>query len=91
MRKAMIEQAAALGLFRDVATLRTAPVERPPDGALDRERGARAASALEMGGWLGGWLRADGPSGGHARAFLQSAERQLRGVRRPGAAVRSRP
>src|SRR5690348_5973210 len=49
VRKALIEQADELRMFRDVATLRTAPVERPPDGALDRERGAEAASALGMG------------------------------------------
>src|SRR4029079_13278343 len=31
VRKALIEQADELRMFRDVATLRTAPVERPPD------------------------------------------------------------
>src|SRR3954452_23846934 len=49
VRKALIEQADELRMFRDIATLRTAPVERPPDGALDRVRGAEAASALGMG------------------------------------------
>jgi DNA polymerase-1 len=49
VRKALIEQADELRMFRDVATLRTADVARPPDGALDRERGAEAASALGMG------------------------------------------
>jgi 5'-3' exonuclease len=49
VRKALIEQADELRTFRDIATLRVADVERPPDGALDRERGAEAASALGMG------------------------------------------
>ncbi len=49
VRKALIEQATELRTFRDIATLRTAPVERPPDRALDRENGAAAASALGMG------------------------------------------
>src|SRR3954447_5728989 len=49
VRKALIEQADELRTFRDIATLRTAQVERPPDGGLDRERGAEAASALGMG------------------------------------------
>jgi 5'-3' exonuclease len=49
VRKALIEQAAELRTFRDIATLRTAAVERPPDAPTDREGGAVAAGALGMG------------------------------------------
>jgi 5'-3' exonuclease len=49
VRKALIEQADELRSFRDIATLRTAPVARPADGGLDRVRGSEAASALGMG------------------------------------------
>jgi DNA polymerase-1 len=49
VRKSLIEQAAELRSFRDIATLRTAPVSRPPDSAMDRERGSAAAEALGMG------------------------------------------
>jgi 5'-3' exonuclease len=49
VRKALIEQAAELRTFRDIATLRTAAVERPPDAPTDREGGAVAAGKLGMG------------------------------------------
>jgi DNA polymerase-1 len=49
VRRALIEQADELRAFKDIATLRTAEVERPPDRATDREGGAAAASALGMG------------------------------------------
>ena len=48
VRSALIEQADELRMFRDLATLRQAPVEPPPDASLDRERGAAAAEALGM-------------------------------------------
>ena len=48
VRSALIEQADELRMFRDLATLRQAPVEPPPDAPLDRERGAAAAEALGM-------------------------------------------
>ena len=40
MRKALIEQAAELRMFRDIATLRTVPLERPPDAPTDYAGGA---------------------------------------------------
>jgi DNA polymerase-1 len=49
VRRALIEQAAQLRTFRDIATLRTIPVERPPDGETDRERGAAKAAELGLG------------------------------------------
>ncbi len=49
VRKALIEQAAELRMFRDIATLRTIDVQRPPDAATDRAGGAEAAAAIGMG------------------------------------------
>ena len=49
VRKALIEQAAELRTFRDIATLRTADVERPPDRPTDREGGSAAARSFGMG------------------------------------------
>src|SRR4051794_4006759 len=49
VRKALIEQAAELRTFRDIATLRHVPLERPPDRATDRAGGAAAATELGMG------------------------------------------
>ena len=40
VRKALIEQAAELRTFRDIATLRSIPVERPPDAPTDYAGGA---------------------------------------------------
>jgi 5'-3' exonuclease len=49
VRRALIEQADELRSFKDIATLRTAAVERPPDRPTDWEGGADAAEALGMG------------------------------------------
>ncbi len=49
VRRALIEQADELRTFRDIATLRTVAVERPPDAPTDYANGAKAASALGMG------------------------------------------
>jgi DNA polymerase-1 len=49
VRKALIEQAAELRVFRDIATLRHVPLERPADAETDRAGGAAAAEALGMG------------------------------------------
>lgn len=49
VRKALIEQAAELRTFRDIATLQPADVERPPDAGTDRAGGAAAAEAYGMG------------------------------------------
>ena len=49
VRRALIEQADELRSFKDIATLRTAPVERPPDRPTDWAGGADAAEALGMG------------------------------------------
>ena len=49
MRRALLEQADELRAFKDIATLREAPVERPPDRPTDRAGGAAAASALGLG------------------------------------------
>ena len=49
VRKALIEQAAELRMFRDIATLRTVPVERPPDAPTDYAGGSKAAEEIGMG------------------------------------------
>jgi 5'-3' exonuclease len=48
VRRALIEQADELRAFKDIATLRTVPVDRPPDAPTDYEGGSRAAAALGM-------------------------------------------
>jgi 5'-3' exonuclease len=48
IRRALIEQADELRSFRDIATLRTIDVERPPDAPTDYEGGAKAAAELGM-------------------------------------------
>jgi 5'-3' exonuclease len=48
VRRALIEQAAELRTFRDIALLRRADVERPPDAPTDWSSGAAAARALGM-------------------------------------------
>jgi 5'-3' exonuclease len=50
VRRALIEQAAELRTFRDIATLRHVPVERPPDAETDREGGAAKAAELGLAG-----------------------------------------
>ena len=49
VRRALIEQADELRAFKDIATLRTIPVERPPDAPTDFARGASAAADFGMG------------------------------------------
>jgi 5'-3' exonuclease len=49
VRRALIEQADELRAFKDIATLRTIPVERPPDAPTDFARGASAAAEFGMG------------------------------------------
>jgi 5'-3' exonuclease len=49
VRRALIEQADELRSFRDIATLRTVAVERPPDTPTDYAGGAAAAAKLGMG------------------------------------------
>jgi 5'-3' exonuclease len=49
VRKALIEQADELRMFRDIAMLRRVPLERPPDKPIDAPRGAAAAGELGMG------------------------------------------
>ena len=48
VRRALIEQADELRTFRDIATLRVAPVERPPDR---RPTGAAARPRRASMGW----------------------------------------
>ena len=48
VRKALIEQAAELRAFRDIATLREVDVELPPDRETDWLGGAAAARELGM-------------------------------------------
>jgi DNA polymerase-1 len=48
VRRALLEQADELHAFKDIATLRLADVERPPDAPTDRAGGAAAARALGM-------------------------------------------
>lgn len=49
VRRALIEQAAELRTFLDIATLRPVPVERPADVPTDFVGGAAAARELGMG------------------------------------------
>ncbi len=49
VRRALIEQADELRSFKDIATLRTIPVERPPDTPSDFAGGAKAAAEYGMG------------------------------------------
>ena len=48
VRRALLDQADELLAFKDIATLRDADVERPPDAPTDRVRGATAARELGM-------------------------------------------
>ncbi len=49
VRKALIEQAEQLRTFREIATLRSIPVERPPDAPTDFAGGSEKAGELGMG------------------------------------------
>jgi 5'-3' exonuclease len=49
VRGALRDQREELERFKDIATLRTVPVERPPDRATDAEGGARMAEERGMG------------------------------------------
>jgi DNA polymerase-1 len=49
VRRALLEQADELRAFKDIATLRDADVERPPDRPTDRAGGAAAARELGLG------------------------------------------
>jgi 5'-3' exonuclease len=48
VRRALVEQADELRSFKDIATLRTVPLERPPDAPTDFAGGATAARELGM-------------------------------------------
>jgi DNA polymerase-1 len=48
VRRALLEQADELRMFKDVATLRIEPMAPPPDLPTDVERGAAAVEALGM-------------------------------------------
>jgi DNA polymerase-1 len=48
VRRALLDQADELLAFKDIAPLRDADVERPPDAPTDRARGAAAARELGM-------------------------------------------
>jgi 5'-3' exonuclease len=49
VRKALIEQAEQLRMFRDIATLRHVALERPADAQTDYASGSAAAAELGMG------------------------------------------
>jgi 5'-3' exonuclease len=49
VRRALIEQADELRAFKDIATLRTVPLERPPDAPTDFAGAAAAAREHGMG------------------------------------------
>ena len=49
VRRALIEQADELRSFKDIATLVTVAIDRPPDRPTDYAGGAAAASELGMG------------------------------------------
>ncbi len=48
VRRSLIEQAAQLRMFKDLATLRRIGLERPPDTPTDGQGGGAAAEALGM-------------------------------------------
>lgn len=49
VRRALLEQADELRMFRDIATLRDAGADPPPDGSTDRSAGVECAQRLGMG------------------------------------------
>jgi DNA polymerase-1 len=49
VRRALIEQADELRAFKDIATLRTVPLERPPDAPTNYAGGAELAARYGMG------------------------------------------
>jgi 5'-3' exonuclease len=49
VRRALIEQADELRAFKDIATLRTVPLDPPPDAPTDYARGAELAARYGMG------------------------------------------
>jgi 5'-3' exonuclease len=49
VRRALIEQADELRAFKDIATLRTVPLDPPPDAPTDYARGAELALRYGMG------------------------------------------
>ena len=49
VRRALIEQADELRAFKDIATLRTVPLERPPDRPTDYAGGVELAARYGMG------------------------------------------
>ena len=49
VRRALIEQADELRSFLDIATLRTVPLDRPPDAPTDFAAGSAAAEEIGMG------------------------------------------
>jgi len=49
VRKALIEQAEQLRMFKDIATLRMVTLERPADRPTDYAGGSKAAAAIGMG------------------------------------------
>ena len=55
VRRALLEQADELRAFKDIATLRDADVERPPDRPTDRAGGAAAARELGMDASRSAW------------------------------------
>jgi DNA polymerase-1 len=66
VRRALIEQADELRMFRDLATLRDPGAPRPPDTPTDRVRGAEAAEALGLANLakrIAGRATFDGPVG----------------------------
>ncbi|MEA2311650.1 MAG: hypothetical protein QOE28_1618 [Solirubrobacteraceae bacterium] len=62
VRKSLIEQADELRMFRDIATLRTVPVELPEDRPTDYAGGAAAAGEIGLGRLAGRLEQAAGAS-----------------------------
>jgi 5'-3' exonuclease len=56
---ALTESAAQLRAYRDIATLRSVELPRPPDAPTDLEAGAKAAAAYGLGALAGRLERAD--------------------------------
>ena len=68
VRKSLIEQAAELRMFRDIATLRAVPLERPEDTPTDYAGGSAAAEKLGWAGWPSGSPKRPPDASGRRRA-----------------------
>jgi hypothetical protein len=89
VRRALLDQADELLAFKDIATLRDADVERPPDAPTDRARGAAAARELGMNR-LAERLEGDAGRGWSAKVARGAADVALQELRSPVSSVACR-